>query len=53
MTKTTNAIPSLSASGTNSLRDIKPPLDIPSGWGLVWWTVGVLVAAALLFRGRP
>src|SRR5438445_1730175 len=48
MTKTANAILSLSA-GTNSLRDIKPPLEIPSGWALVWWTLGASAAAALLF----
>lgn len=32
---------------TNGLRDIRPPVDIPSGWAWVWWTLGFLVLAAL------
>ncbi len=34
---------------TNSLRDIKPPVEIPSGWAWVAWVVGAAVVAALLF----
>ena len=49
MTKTTNAIANLSAPGTNSLRDIKPPVEIPSGWALVCWALGALAVVALLF----
>jgi len=49
MTKDTNAIGKLSAAGTNVLRDIKPPLEIPSGWAWVWWVVAILAAAALSF----
>src|SRR3954466_6355932 len=33
------------AGSTNALRDIKPPLDIPSGWEWVWWAVVALVVA--------
>jgi len=35
------------------LRDIKPPIEIPTGWALVWWIVGVVaVAVALYFAWR-
>jgi len=34
---------------TNSLRDIKPPVYIPSGWELLWWALGALALAALLY----
>jgi hypothetical protein len=33
----------------SSLRDIKPPVDIPSGWGWLWWVLAVLVILAVLF----
>ena len=52
MTKTTNAVQTLAGS-TNSLRDIKPPVEIPSGWIWVWIAVVVLagaVAALLAWR---
>src|SRR6266403_484545 len=26
-------------SVTNDLRDIKPPVEIPSGWEWLWWTL--------------
>ena len=45
----TNAIPQLSASGTNALHDIKPPVEIPNGWLIVWWSLGALAVAALAF----
>ncbi len=35
--------------GTNELRDIKPPVEIPSGWAWVWWALAALAIAALLF----
>src|SRR5262249_45843355 len=38
-----------SAGLTNELRDIKPPVVIPSGWLWVWWAVGALGTAALLY----
>lgn len=34
-------------SATNALRDIKPPVAIPTGWAWLWWTLGVLAVAAL------
>jgi hypothetical protein len=41
--------PGLSAAAdTNALRDIKPPLEIPSGWAWVLW---VLVALAVIGLG--
>src|SRR5882762_7805145 len=45
----TNGIPQLSVSGTNSLRDIKPPVEIPNGWLIVWYSLGALAVAALAF----
>lgn len=53
MTKATNAMASLGGRGTNDLRDIKPPVDIPSGWAWLWWTLAALaVAAVLIFLWR-
>jgi hypothetical protein len=34
---------------TNALRDIKPPLEIASGWEWLWWTLGTLALLGLLF----
>src|SRR5437868_4361327 len=45
----TNAIPQLSASVTNALRDIKPPVEIPNGWLILWYTLGAIAIAALVF----
>jgi hypothetical protein len=45
----TNAVLNLAGAGTNELRDIKPPVEIPSGWTWVWWGLGVLALAALSF----
>src|SRR5437763_17157212 len=44
----TNGIPQLSASGTNALRDIKPPIEIPNRWLILWWCLAALIAAALV-----
>jgi len=46
-----NSIQQLSTPGTNNLRDIKPPLEIPSGWAWLWFALGALalVVAAYLF----
>lgn len=42
----TNAVLKLSGAGTNELRDIRPPVNIPSGWAwLAWVGVGIVVAA--------
>jgi hypothetical protein len=48
----TNFIPKITASSsvpTNALRDIKPPVEIPSGWAWAWWTLGALAVAAFAF----
>jgi hypothetical protein len=37
------------AAVTNELRDIKPPLEIPTGWALVGWIILLLVLAAVGF----
>ncbi|HOC54769.1 MAG TPA: hypothetical protein PKI20_04010 [Verrucomicrobiota bacterium] len=37
------------AGATNALRDIKPPVEIPSGWAWVFWALLVLAVAALAF----
>jgi len=37
------------AVSTNGLRDIKPPVEIPSGWVWAFWIVGILVVAGLLY----
>ena len=34
---------------TNSLRDIKPPLEIPNAWLWVLWGLAALTLAALLY----
>jgi hypothetical protein len=36
-------------AGTNGLRDIKPPVEIPSGWAWVGWVLGALAVAALVW----
>src|SRR5690242_16129002 len=38
-----------SPGATNALRDIKPPVDIPSGWAWAWWIIGAIAVVALLF----
>jgi hypothetical protein len=42
---------SASAGGaqTNALHDIKPPVEIPSGWAWLGWVLLVLAAAAVAF----
>jgi hypothetical protein len=49
-TAPTNAMPGLTSSTTNELRDIKPPIHIASGWSWLWWALGLLVLAAVLFQ---
>ncbi|MGD0263043.1 MAG: hypothetical protein ABSD29_25030 [Verrucomicrobiota bacterium] len=39
----------MAGAGTNDLRDIKPPIEIPSGWAWVGWVLGALAVAALAF----
>ena len=47
-TLSSNATVPLGA-GTNDLRDIKPPVEIPSAWAWVWWSLAVLVVLGLLY----
>jgi hypothetical protein len=51
MTKVTNIVSQIPASGpvTNDIRDIRPPVAIPSGWAWVWWTLAGLAIAAIVF----
>lgn len=44
----TNTV-STAASGTNALRDIKPPVEIPSGWEWAFWLIGTLIVVALAY----
>ena len=37
------------AAATNALRDIKPPVEIPSGWAWLGWVLGALLLAGLLW----
>jgi hypothetical protein len=39
----------MAGAGTNDLRDIKPPVEIPSGWAWAGWVLGALAVAALAF----
>jgi hypothetical protein len=48
-TSTNNTVSALSGSATNALRDIKPPVEIPSSWAWVWWLAGGLALAALVY----
>ena len=47
MTKATNLISSLATPGTNTLHDIKPPVEIPNPWFWVWCGLAVIIAAAV------
>jgi hypothetical protein len=49
MSKVTNSLSTASASGQNTLREIKPPVDIPNPWLWVWLGLGVLAAAVLAY----
>ena len=46
---TTNSIPLAASTGTNALHDIKPPVEIPSGWAWVGWLLGVLALGAIAY----
>jgi hypothetical protein len=50
----TNSIPISASSAsvsTNALRDIKPPVEIPTGWVWALWVLGILLLAALAYLG--
>jgi hypothetical protein len=43
----------ITAAAANDIRDIKPPIAIPSGLAWLWWTLtalAILIVAALLWR---
>ena len=42
---TTNLV----VQSTNDIRAIKPPVEIPSGWAWLWWTLGAIALAAALY----
>ena len=44
-----NATPQTAVSSANDIRDIKPPLEITSGWEWLWATLGALACATILF----
>jgi hypothetical protein len=48
-TATTNLPSTLSGPVTNALRDIKPPVEIPSHWTWAVWVAGIAAVAALAF----
>jgi hypothetical protein len=35
-------------AAADALRDIKPPVEIPTGWEWLWWALGALALVALL-----
>jgi hypothetical protein len=41
--------PPVATAANNVLRDIKPPVEIPSGWEWLWWVLGAAAAGALLY----
>src|SRR5579864_6746544 len=49
MTKVTNSLSAASASAPNTLREIKPPVDIPNPWLWVWLGLAVLALTALAY----
>jgi hypothetical protein len=51
MTNVSLSKPILQTPGatTNALRDIKPPVEIPSGWEWLWWTLGALALIGIIF----
>lgn len=55
----TNLSPSLSSTGSAAgldIRAVKPPIEIPSEWTWLWWTLAVLLLGAIVtllwFRWR-
>jgi len=43
----TNQTASLVATNANDIRDIKPPVEIPSGWEWLWWVLATLAILGL------
>ena len=42
-------VPATPQAGTNELRAVKPPVEIPNDWAWVWWSLAVLFALAIAF----
>ena len=42
-------VKSVAPAVTNALHDIKPPVEIPSGWAWLWWTLGALALAVVAY----
>lgn len=40
--------PPAAVAGTNDIRAIKPPVEVPNPWAWVFWTTGILLLFALL-----
>lgn len=52
MRRTSNTnLSELAEQGTNVLRDIKPPVHIPSGWEWAWWILAFVLLAAIIWLG--
>ena len=45
----TNSTPAGAAQAPADLRDIKPPIDIPTGMAWLWWTLGIFAALVALY----
>jgi hypothetical protein len=43
----TNQTAALVATNANDIRDIKPPVEIASGWEWLWWTLAAMVILGL------
>lgn len=44
-----NPLSTLASPGTNTLRDIRPPVEIPNGWAWLLWAAAVVAAAGLIY----
>src|ERR1700744_4433834 len=45
----TNATPAAAAAPVApDIRDIKPPVELPTGWEWIWWAAGAAVVLILL-----
>jgi hypothetical protein len=40
--------PPKTVAGTNDIRAIKPPVEVPNPWAWVFWTAGILLLLALI-----
>ena len=45
----TNQTASIPATNANAIRDIQPPVDIPSGWEWLWLLLGTSAVVTILF----